>query len=163
MAETTHLICAHCGADHSVSNIATPENQAHLPLSLNAMNALIFSCDKCAVSYPLYANPLPTQEAVERARHDTAMESNAVYADRMNKLMLTPGKTVTIVFDVKDGFGTLELMHSLYSKSDDPELVAGGVVTKIAFKDSLAELAQIKYDVEQVLKGSLTSILPPPA
>ena len=58
MAETTHLICAHCGSDASISNSVPPT--AVLTLY---ETSLAFNCPECGAQYPLPVTVLtPTFE-----------------------------------------------------------------------------------------------------
>jgi RNase P subunit RPR2 len=52
MAETTHLICAHCGTDHSISNALNPTGNPTGILTLRD-EILTFTCPKCAVEYKI--------------------------------------------------------------------------------------------------------------
>ena len=50
MSETTHLICAHCGGDVSLSN-ATNVPVTGVLTSYDSQVA--FNCPKCGIKYPL--------------------------------------------------------------------------------------------------------------
>lgn len=54
MSETTHLICAHCGADTAVSNSA-PQGSVLAILR----GSLIFHCSSCGARYPLLPEGYP--------------------------------------------------------------------------------------------------------
>ena len=55
MSETTHLICAHCGAANPVSNeVGTDVLHIEFPFSANRA-VVLFTCKQCEASYTLFS------------------------------------------------------------------------------------------------------------
>lgn len=54
MTETTHIICAHCGADNSVSNSQESDGTLKV-MRISTGLALFFECQNCKIEYKLPA------------------------------------------------------------------------------------------------------------
>lgn len=156
MSEITHLVCAHCGTDSAVSNDPESFEAKNSPLSLNPMNVLVFTCGYCKAVYPLFSSKPIGGDDGERAQYDALMDKDEAYTTRMNTISFSPGKTITVVMEVKDRFASKALMASLYSNPNNPTLACGSVVTSISFEDLFAKLENMKRDVSLVVSGDLT-------
>jgi len=53
MAETTHIICAHCGEDNKISNSVTSDGTLTVTDFWEDIVVLLFKCKICNVEYKL--------------------------------------------------------------------------------------------------------------